>query len=326
MKKVLVIRFSSLGDVILASSVIEPLYKKGFVVDFLTFKPFDELFLHDYRLNLVISPEKRELKTVRSIKTFSSILEKYDHILDLHNNLRSNLLSIFSGKKTVRYKKNSIRRRLLTTSFGKRFLSLGEFNVLKAYQETLKEIGIDEKNLYKPKIILLDEEVEKIKERLPKRFIAIGTGARYKNKIYPFYPEVANYLLKEGFNVVLIGSKEDKKNDNREYPDGVLDLRGLLSLRESIAALENAVLTISNDSAVAHMSRAVSTPVLMIYGATHPYFGFAPTKEEGEFLISGFECQPCDLHGKRKCKYEKPECLYSISPETVVRKAMELIS
>ena len=326
MKRVLIIRFSSLGDVILASSVIEPLYERGFSIDFLTFKPFNEIFLEDYRLNAVLSVEKENLKSLKDIKKFSENLKRYDYILDLHNNLRTYLLSFFSGKKFIRYNKKSLKRRLLITSFGKKFISLKNFNVLKAYQETLKYLSIENSKIYKSKIVLKDDEIVSIRRKLPENFIAIGTGARYKNKIYPFYPEVAESLLKEGFNVVLIGSKEDKRLDNRDYPKEVVDLRGLLSLRESIATLKNAVLTISNDSAVAHMSRAVSTPVLMIYGATHPSFGFAPLKDEGSYIFANLKCQPCDLHGKKKCIYDKPECLYSISPEAVVKKAVELIS
>ena len=326
MKKVLVIRFSSLGDVILASSIIQPLYKRGFSIDFLTFNPFDQLFLKDYRLNKIISLEKKQLKSLKDIKIFSNKLNEYDYILDLHNNFRTRLLSLFSKKTFIRYNKNSIKRRLLTTALGKRLLHLEDFNVLKAYQDTLKNIGINETKIHKPKIILTDKEIENAKNKLPENIIALGAGARYKNKMYPFYPKVAKLLLKEGFNVILVGSKDDRKIDKGMYPKKVIDFRGKLSLRESIAVLKNAVLTISNDSAVAHMSRAVSTPVLMIYGATHPYFGFAPLKEEGDYIFANLDCQPCDLHGKKECKYEKPECLYSISPEIVVKKSLEIIS
>jgi ADP-heptose:LPS heptosyltransferase len=325
LKKVLVIRFSSLGDVILASCVLQPLYEKGYKIDFLTFKPFDQLFVHDFRVRKVISLEKKHLKSLKDIKNFAENLN-YDIILDLHSNLRTKLLSVFSSKAFIRYEKKSLKRRLLTIPFFKRFIDLSDFNVLKAYQEPLRKIGIENKNIYKPRIILTKEELKNAKAFLPEgRFITIGAGARYKNKMYPFFDKVAQLYQEKGFKVILIGSKEDKEKDKTVFPAEVIDLRGRLSLRESLAVISISRLTISNDSGVAHMARSVSTPVFMVYGATHPYFGFYPLEEEGDFIYKNLPCQPCDLHGKKPCKYEKPKCLYSINPEEIFNKSLKLV-
>ena len=318
--KILVIRFSSLGDVILASVVLEPLYKAGFKVDFLTFKPFDQLYKYDHRLNKVIALQKNQLKSIKQIYRFARNLKKenYDYILDIHANLRSFLISKFSGIKTIRYKKEGLKRRLGILN--------PDFNVIKAYLEPLKKLGIKDVQNYRPRLILKEEEIKAVKPLVPEKFIVIGTGARYINKIYPYYSKVAHILLEKGFNVVLVGSEEDKKLDRSEYPSNVVDLRGKLSLRESLAVISLAELTISNDSAIAHMSRAVRVPVLIIYGATHPYFGFAPLKDEGSFIFKGLECQPCDLHGKGECKRGDRACLTFISPEEIVNEALKLLS
>lgn len=318
--KILVIRFSSLGDVILASVVLEPLYKAGFKVDFLTFKPFDQLYKYDHRLNKVIALQKNQLKSIKQIYRFARNLKKenYDYILDIHANLRSFLISKFSGIKTIRYKKEGLKRRLGILN--------PDFNVIKAYLEPLKKLGIKDIQNYRPRLILKEEEIKAVKPLVPEKFIVIGTGARYINKIYPYYSKVAHILLEKGFNVVLVGSEEDKKLDRSEYPSNVVDLRGKLSLRESLAVISLAELTISNDSAIAHMSRAVRVPVLIIYGATHPYFGFAPLKDEGSFIFKGLECQPCDLHGKGECKRGDRACLTFISPEEIVNEALKLLS
>ncbi len=316
-KKILVIRLSSLGDVILSSVVLDPLYKNGFEIDFLTFKPFDQLFKYDYRIKNVIAVEKKDLKSLRDIYKFAKNLKRYDYILDLHSNLRSTLISFFSGIKTIKYNKEGLKRRLGILN--------PEFNVVKAYLEPLKKLGIKDLEKYRPKLILKDEEIEAVKPLLPEKFISLGTGARYIPKIYPHYNKVAELLLKKGFNVVLVGSKEDKEKDKNIYHERVVDLRGKLSLRESLAVISQGILTISNDSAIAHMSRAVRVPVLVIYGATHPYFGFAPLPDEGDYLFKGLECQPCDVHGKKECKRGDLACLQTITPEEVVEKALNLI-
>jgi len=320
--KVLVIRLSSLGDVILSSAVLTPLHKKGFDIDFLTFKPFDQLFKEDYRIKKVISVNKKDITGVKKILQFTKKMENYDYIIDLHSNFRSTLISKFTRGKVFRYRKKSIQRRLYTKPFFRKFL--GEpFNVVESYVETLKPLGVEKHNP-KPELILLEKEKEKVKTFLPEKFIAIGAGARYKNKSYPFFDRVSYILDKKGFKVVLVGDKSDKDVDKTIYPKTVSDLRGKLSLRESLAVLSQAQLTISNDSAVAHMSRAVKTPVLMIYGATHPFFGFYPFPEEGEYILKGLKCQPCHIHGKKECKLKTVECL-NINPELVVDKALNLL-
>ncbi|WP_456382026.1 glycosyltransferase family 9 protein [Persephonella sp.] len=324
MKKVLVVRLSSLGDVILASSVLDPLYSEGYRVDFLTFKPFGELFSGDRRVNRIIQTDRKELSGISRIKEFARNLESYDYIIDLHSNPRTFLLGLFSKGKVIRYRKNAIRRRLHIFPAGKKLLKQDlSFNVVNAYGEAIKRLGISHEK-FRPSIIITEEEKSRVSQILPERFIAIGAGARYPNKAYPYFPQVSKLLTESGMDVVLVGSREDRSLDRDKYPKGVLDLRGELSLRESLAVISCAEACISNDSAVAHMARAVKTPVLMIYGATSPAFGFYPFPDEGSYIYKNLECQPCDLHGKKPCRFNTVDCL-NIPPETVFQEALNLI-
>lgn len=317
MKDVLIIRLSSLGDVILSTVIIQPLWEAGYNIDFLTFKPFDEIFKSDYRVNKVIGIEKKKLSSIVDMVNFSKQFGKYDYIIDIHKNLRTSIISMLIKGKVIRYKKDALKRRLRKLD--------KNFNVIHAYLNTLTLMGIKDVHNYRPKVILTNEEEENIKKILPKKFISIGTGARYKNKIYPFYNKVADLLIKMGYNIVLVGSLEDKRIDKNEYNHNVIDLRGKLSLRESIAVISNGLLTISNDSAVAHMSRATGVPVLMVYGATHPYLGFAPLRDEGDYIFKNLPCQPCDIHGKGDCKRLDTICLTMIEPQEIVDRALRLI-
>lgn len=223
---------------------------------------------------------------------------------------------MFATGRPVRYNKRSLSRRLSRLS--------PDFNVVYAYLDTLEKLGIQNPRKHRPKVILSQEEIKKVSGLVPERFIAIGTGARYKNKIYPHYHKVAEILLKRGYSAVLVGSKEDRELDTNTYDSRVIDLRGRISLRETMAVISKADLTISNDSAVAHMSRAVSTPVLMVYGATHPYLGFAPLEDEGKFIFKNLPCQPCDIHGKGECRRKDLACLNFISPQEIVQQAIEM--
>ncbi|MFN3788062.1 glycosyltransferase family 9 protein [Sulfurihydrogenibium azorense] len=246
---------------------------------------------------------------------FSKSLGSYDYIVDLHSNLRSFLLSTFTKGKVLRYKKQGLKRRLKILD--------PNFNVVKAYLDTLKPLGIS--GDYKPRVILDEEDINSVKNLIPQNYIVIGAGARYLSKMYPYYNQVANIFINKGYNVVLVGSKEDKEKDKATYPNQVIDLRGKLSIRQSLAVISKSKLVISNDSAVSHMARAVGVKVLMVYGSTHPYFGFAPSKDEGDYIFKGLKCQPCTLHGKDSCKFGDFRCLTSISPQEVVEKSLLLL-
>jgi len=324
LNKVLIIRFSSLGDVVLSSVVLDPLYSKNYKIDFLVFEEFASIFKDDYRIENLISVNKKELKDFKSIKRFAEKLKgKYDYVIDLHSNLRSFLISSLIGGRRIKYKKNSLKRRLYIYPFFRKFLK-DDFNVVNAYLSTLENFYIDNLYLYRPKLVLRESEIEAIRDKLPKNFVVIGSGARYKKKFYPHYDKVADILLEKGFNVILVGSKSDREMDRGNYPKDVIDLRGELSLRESIAVISQGIGTISNDSAIAHISRAVRVPVLMVYGATHPYFGFYPLEDEGDYIQKDLPCRPCDLHGKGECKLGNFECL-NISPNLIVDRFLNTI-
>ncbi|WP_297888944.1 glycosyltransferase family 9 protein [Sulfurihydrogenibium sp.] len=280
----------------------------------MTLKPFAELFSKDYRIKNLITPDKKELKSLKNIIKFSKNLDRYQYILDLHGNLRSFLVSFFVKGQVIRYKKQGIKRRLKILD--------PNFNVIKAYLQTLECLGIS--GDYRPKIVLDEKDFYNL-DFLPDNYVVIGAGARYLTKMYPYYGKVSELLLKKGFKVVLVGSKEDREKDKGVYPDKVIDLRGKLTLRQSLAVISKSKFVISNDSAVAHMARAVGVKVLMIYGGTHPYFGFAPFKDEGDYIFKGINCQPCDLHGKDVCKSGDFRCLTLISPEEVVERSLSLL-
>ena len=321
--KILIIRFSSLGDVILTSSVFSPLKEVGIEVDLLTLKPWGEIFKNDNRLSRVIEVGKEEVKTLKGLKRLAEKLNEnqYDYIFDLHNTLRSRALSFYLKAKVFRYKKSSLLRRLMLVF--KPFKSKWLF-VPELYAKPFRKIGIEIKNP-RPFIPLSRQEISKISHLIPpKPFIAIAPGAKWEGKRYPVknFIEISKLLNKKGFNVAVVGGKED-------YPLGkeisenstAVNLCGKLTLKESLAVISQAKGVISNDSAVVHMARAVKTPVAVIFGPTHPAFGFAPAPDEGIVITKNLPCSPCSLHGKTKCKERK---CFDINPKEVVENFLKI--
>jgi len=304
-KRALIIRFSSLGDVVLTSCLFEPLIKRGYKPYLLTYPPYGEIFLDDPRVQVI------ELRKNEIFKNFER-LKGFDLYLDVHKNLKTLLLRFFLGGNWKSYSKDSIRRRLAIKlkSFRK------PYSVVDAYLNTIGERG------YRPSIVISQSRLERLKEAYGLDFVALSPGARYKKKRYPFFREVIEGLLGKGFGVVLVGASGECDVKER---DGLYNLCGRLSLLDTAAVIKLAKVFIGNDSGLLHVARAVGTKAIQIYGGTHPTLGFSLFEDEGKVLIKNLPCQPCSLHGRGECKYGDYRCL-RIPPEEVIDQTLRLIS
>lgn len=306
-KRALIVRLSSLGDVVLTSCLIDPLIERGYKPSLLTFKPFGEVFLEDPRIEVIQVEKDKLFKNLERLKGF-------DLYLDMHKNLRTFLLRLMLRGEWKSYKKQSIRRRLALyfKSFRK------EYSVVSAY---LKSIGCEEGT---PKIIVQEERLKGWKEKLGENYVCIGPGARYEKKRYPYFDKVAKSFEKEGYKVVFVGDEKDRKLCESW---GGINLCGRISLLDLLAVIKNAKLFLGNDSGLLHMARAVGTKAVQIYGATHPTLGFALSEKEGMYISRGLYCQPCDLHGKGPCRLKSsyPFPCLQIDPDFVFEKAKSLL-
>ena len=314
MNKALIIRLSSLGDVVLASVVIDPLLEAGFKPYLLTFRPYDSIFEDDWRVTTV--PAKRE-SIIK--KDFIEQLKNmnFDLFIDLHKNFRTVFLRTRLGGKWLSYRKDSLRRRL---SVRLPFLRKSYY-VTQSYLSALKGLASN-KSSPLPRIEVSEERLQKVSEFLPStEFVAIAPGARYIKKRYPYYSAVARLLKEAGVEVVWVGDEKDRA---LVPPEVGINLCGELSLTDLLAVLKLASALVGNDSGPLHLARSVGTRCVQVYGGTHPTLGFSLFPEEGEVILRNLPCQPCDIHGKGNCRYGDYRCL-EIPPEAVSEKTLSLI-
>ncbi|WP_457568400.1 glycosyltransferase family 9 protein [Desulfurobacterium sp.] len=322
--KVLLIRLSSIGDVILTSSVFNALKNAGAEIDVLTDKTVAPVFVPDDRIRKVMGVNKKAL-SLKAIKELADVLkkERYDFVFDLHNIIKTRLLTKLLPFKTIRYRKESLwRREVIFFKFLKRRKQLF---VPELYAKAVRKAGVKVEKNPTPEIFIPEEITSHMARLLPPRkFVVIAPGARWKGKAYPVrkYKKVAQILRRIGYEVVAVGGKEDVEAGMEITGAYNLNFCGRLSLLESMAVMKQADFVISNDSAAVHMARAVKTKVAVIYGATHPCFGFAPLKSEGTVIRKELPCNPCSLHGKVRCEHIK--CL-NIPPKEVVTKALQMM-
>jgi len=309
MKRALLVRFSSLGDVVLTSVLFNPLISLGFKPYILTLKPYGELFLDDNRVKVIEIDKKLFLKEIKKIP------KDFEIKVDLHKNLKSLLVRLHIKGKWRSYPKESLRRRLsiLLKNLRK------SYYIPEAYAKSIEDL-IKVENP-RPSIIVSEVRVKRFKEILGD-YVVIAPGARYRKKRYPHFKELSALFFREGIKVVIVGDNADFEISRDFYGE---NLCGKLSLIDVLAVIKGARLFIGNDSGLLHCARAVKTKAIQIYGGTHPTLGFSLYPDEGYVFCKCLECQPCDLHGKGDCKFNTYECL-DISPIKIFEKAISILN
>jgi heptosyltransferase-2 len=335
-KKILIIRFSSLGDIVLLTALIEML--RGALpeaeVHLLTKERYRELFSGDDRIERVIPLLGEGFGELMRLRVLLA-REKYDLIIDAHNVIRSNLLygTIHAGLK-VQLKKDQLKKMLLIRS--KLNLYKQAIPQTKRYLEMLRFIGIEDTNA-KTSLRLPGQAIEKAQGKLAEegyerdKTIALAPGARWNTKRWPLenFIDVAKALDADGFRILLIGGPgEEAICSELAARSGVmpLDFSGKLSLSESAALLSLCALLITNDSAPLHMAEAVGTPVVALFGPTVREFGYYPLLPESVAIDIEMSCRPCSRNGARPCPLGTKACLVAIEPGSVIeatRSALE---
>lgn len=321
--KILIIRLSSIGDIILTTPVITAFKEKypDSQIDFLVLSKFEEAISGNPLINKIYLFDKEKNDGYSKIKEFAKELkeQKYDYVFDLHNKFRSRIITKEIGAKTYTYKKRRVWKSLLVK------LHLIKYKVdntiIKNYFGAFKDFDLEYKgeNL---DFFFQDSDLEKVKKY--KNYGVISSGASKNTKKWPalYYGELAKKLYeKYGKPILIIGGKEDIESAHiiKEIAgDSVIDLTGKLSLKESGALLSQSKFLVCNDSAPFHIGRSYNITNFVIFGPTSPeMFDF---NKNDNLIFAGEKCSPCSLHGDKSCPKGHFNCMKNIKPEFVFEK------
>ena len=325
MKKILIIQPASIGDVILATPIIEKLHRffPDASIDFLLKKGNEGLFIHHPFLHRVITWDKSRNKYLQLYRILQVIRSnKYDAVINVQRFLSSGILTGFSGAG-------------IRTGFSKNPLSfLFTSRIHHQIESGIHEV---DRNLK-----LIEDFTDDLKEK-PKLYPSaadFNSTARYKSVKYytispaslwftkQFPPEKWAEVLKlmnKDIPVMLLGSEADKDLcDDIIYRSGnsnAENLAGKLSFLESAALMKDALMNFTNDSAPMHFASAVNAPVAVVYCSTVPGFGFGPLSDKS-FLIEipqQLDCRPCGLHGRRTCPEKHFHCAVLITADQFLK-------
>jgi heptosyltransferase-2 len=160
-------------------------------------------------------------------------------------------------------------------------------------------------------------------------FVAVAPGSVWNTKRWPAerFTAVVRGLTSRGCSVVLLGGREDaplcSEIAHAVGEKNVLNAAGRLSLLQSAELIRRCSITLSNDSAPMHMSVAMRVPVVAIFGATVPAFGFAPAGPNDVIMETlGLSCRPCGIHGGKRCPIGTFECMLAIDPDRVLDRIL----
>ena len=333
--KILVIRFSSLGDLVLLSSLLKALRTGYPEVDIhLACKEvYAEIFKGSSNVDRLHTLHGDGLAGL--IRLHSKLRrERYGIIIDAHNVIRSNLIyRALRAPRKVQLGKEQTKKTLLIKR--KRNLYNRIISQTARYLEIAGHLGIETRGI-STGLEIPESAARKVGELIRgagyegKTPIAMAPGARWDTKRWPqgHYARLASELGDRGFETVLIGSKNELPLSEQialGSSHTPLNLTGMLSIIETAAMLKNCSILVTNDSAPLHIAEAVGTPVVALFGPTVREFGYFPQLQRSAALEVELHCRPCSRNGSRPCPLETKECLTSITPEMVLEAVEDIV-
>jgi heptosyltransferase-2 len=326
MKKILIIQTAFIGDVILATPVIEKLHDHipDSKIDFFLRKGNESLLTNHPKLNKIYIWDKKKRKYLNLFSLITKVRkQRYDYVINLHRFATSGLVTCFSrGRNRIGFDKNPFS--FCYTSIIKHYIGYGKHEVSRNL-ELIKEITNDEE--YLPRLYPSHKDFEKVKELKKKLYICIAPTSIWYTKQYPAerWASLIDFF-DEKYYIYLIGGTDDYKAcenlRSQVCNRNVKNLCGELTFLESAALMKDAVMNYVNDSAPLHIASSMNANTIAVFCSTIPEFGFGPLSENSKVVQINYKlnCRPCNLHGYKACPQGHFKCAFDIDNKELYLK------
>lgn len=343
--KILIVRFSSIGDIVLTTPVIRCVKQQLANADihYLTKPAYQSILASNPYINKIHLLGDDWQAMIANLKE-----EHFDCIIDLHHNLRTlRLKRALPRVKSFSFNKLNGEKWLLTAF---KINVLPKKHIVDRYLDTVKSFGVINDGKGLDYFIPKEEEVNN--ERLPLShcagYIAFVIGATYNTKKLPLH-KLKQLCSLINYPVILLGGQEDEKNGAEIAAVNdikVFNACGKFSLNESADLVRNARLVITHDTGLMHVAAAFQKPIISIWGNTVPAFGMTPyfgsesnaaadknfyinTRLQPQSVISEIKklyCRPCSKIGFRKCPLGHFKCMEKQDMAAINRSVISLQS
>lgn len=311
--KILVVRFSSIGDIVLTSPVVRCLKNQLEPVEihYLTKKAFEPIVSNNPYVDRVFTIEKSISEVLEALKA-----EQYDFLVDLHHNIRTLSLKRKLGVPNATFAKLHVAKWLLVNFKWNR---MPDRHIVERYFDAVKPLKVHNDGLPCDFFVDPQEQVRTIEALglAPKSYVAFAIGAQFATKRMPV-SKMVEVLQQVDRPVVLLGGKGDEATAAAilEQLQGqeITDACGRFSLRGSASIVSQAAVLLTHDTGLMHIASAYQVPIVSVWGNTVPAFGmypYFPLQRDGFSVheVDGLPCRPCSKIGFQACPKKHFNCM-----------------
>lgn len=322
--KILLIRFSSIGDIVLTTPVIRCLAKQlpAITIHYLTKKSFQPVLCHNPYIDQLHFLQDSIKETIKQLKK-----ENFNYVIDLHNNQRSLLIKLALGVKSFSFNKLNVEKWLFTQL---KYNRLPKVHIVDRYLATTQSFGLVNDKEGLDYFISPTEQVD-ITSTFPflstQQYIAFVIGAAHATKRLPNH-QIIKICQQITYPVLLLGGPSDAENGQiiaQESGSHVHSTCGQFSLNQSASLVAQAYKVITHDTGLMHIAAAFRKPIISIWGNTVPEFGMYPYVPKGyQYQVHIIEnkqlqCRPCSKIGYKTCPKKHFNCMEKIDLNTIIQ-------
>jgi heptosyltransferase-2 len=344
MQKILVVQTAFIGDLVLATALVESLHQQypKAAIDVVVRKGNEPLFNEHPFINELIVWDKKQHKYLNWLSILKKIrAKKYDVLINVQRFAATGLWTILSSANTtIGFDKNpfsflfthKVKHDVVALNQNISVSEVHEINRNHALTHSLGAL-----TLAMPKLYPTNSDFEKVKIYQAEKYITIAPASVWFTKQFPLTAWVSfiSELKFEGPIYILGGPADKDLGDtimnevvslHSTASTKIINLSGTLGFLASAALQQKAVLNYVNDSAPMHFCSAVNAPVVAIYCSTIPAFGFGPLSTNS-FIVETQEqlaCRPCGLHGNKQCPLGHFNCAHSIENAQLIAPLLQM--
>ncbi len=321
--RVLVVRFSSLGDCVLLCPLLAHLKRSGADdVVILTKRAYAELFAFAEGVDRVVAIDAGT-SLVDLARIGRSFRDSADIVLDAHANPRSRVVCAAAGGASARFRKYYRERAGLIVF--KRPASLP--TILEEYAALAEHAGFGTATLAPGGVLIPRAESERAAVRVggDRPAVAVAPGSRWRAKRWSGFAALCDGLVAAGRRVVLVGDARDRVFTApiaATLGSNGVDAAGEATLIQTAALIAQCESFVGNDSGLMHIAEAVGVPVTALFGPTVRAFGYGPSLQPSVTIERRLACRPCSRNGAAPCPKRTYECLEGIHADDVLRAVL----